>query len=76
MSGVYNPYAARRLGSVPGPSWKPRVRRYRVSFLFNGQEKFLGIWAGMDKHQAMERCREELTAAKHFNLIATEDKTV
>lgn len=70
----YNPYATRKVGAVPGPSWKPRPKSYRVTFIMNGQERFLGFWAGFSKENALERCRKELKAVNDFKLIATEDK--
>lgn len=72
---VYNPYRAHQT-RVPGPSWKPRVRAYRVTFIFNGQEKFLGVWSALSRENALELCRKELPSCEHFNLIVREDPKV
>ena len=74
MLGSYNPYKNRRVGRVPGPSLKPKVRNYRVTMLFNQRELFLGVFAAFDRHHAIQRCKEEINGTEGFNLIATEEK--
>lgn len=72
MLGSFNPYKNRRIGNVPGPSWKPRPRSYRVVVIVNGQERFLGTFTALSRDLACEQCREEIPGTQDFNLIATE----
>ena len=69
-----NRFQGRNIGGIPGPSWKPRARCYRVSLLINGNEQVLGYFTALSRDLACERCREEIPGTKDFKLIATEDK--